>query len=148
MQETLWAGGTTQNDCSLWLLGFPLRSHDRHTGVAASRKPWLQWYALHYYTGVQKFGLTWEFERQALVSCVARFASDEQWAETGDRYLLKLLRDYLFHQVHPSGAPWINLAHVVQTINKVNIKNCKFSWFTFSYFLIPKIQPRLSKLIC
>ena len=49
-----------------------------------------------------------------------RFAGDEQWSETGDRYLLKLLRDYLFHQVLPSGAPWINLAHIVQTLNKVN----------------------------
>lgn len=24
---------------------------------------------------------------------------DSQWAETGDRYLLKLFRDFLFHQV-------------------------------------------------
>ena len=27
------------------------------------------------------------------------FAQDPSWSETGDRYLLKLLRDYIFHQV-------------------------------------------------
>lgn len=53
-----------------------------------------------------------------------RFAGDEQWAETGDRYLLKLLRDHLFHQVHPSGSPWLNLAHIVQTLNKVRMCVC------------------------
>lgn len=49
-----------------------------------------------------------------------RFAGDTQWSETGDRYLLKLLRDYLFHQVLPSGAPWMDLAHIIQTLNKVS----------------------------
>ena len=48
------------------------------------------------------------------------FAGDGQWAETGDRYLLKLFRDYLFHQVLPTGAPWVNLAHIVQTLNKAS----------------------------
>ena len=24
---------------------------------------------------------------------------DQAWAETGDRYMLKLFRDYIFHQV-------------------------------------------------
>ena len=48
-----------------------------------------------------------------------RFGGDSQWAETGDRYLLKLFRDYLFHQVLPSGGPWVDLGHVVQTLNKV-----------------------------
>jgi PAB-dependent poly(A)-specific ribonuclease subunit 3 len=28
------------------------------------------------------------------------FAQDPSWSETGDRYLLKLLRDYIFHQVN------------------------------------------------
>ena len=25
---------------------------------------------------------------------------DQAWAETGDRYMLKLFRDYIFHQVN------------------------------------------------
>lgn len=55
------------------------------------------------------------------VHCFAccRFNGDGSWSETGDRYLLKLFRDYLFHQVTPEGAPWIDLAHIVQSLNKV-----------------------------
>ena len=51
----------------------------------------------------------------------SRFAGDEQWSQTGDRYLLKLFQDYLFHQVLPSGSPWVDLAHIVQTLNKVGV---------------------------
>ena len=58
---------------------------------------------------------------QALLLLQYRFASDTSWSETGDRYLLKFFRDYLFHQViiTPTGTPWIDLAHVVLTLNKV-----------------------------
>lgn len=48
---------------------------------------------------------------------------DPSWSETGDRYILKLFRDYLFHQVDESGAPWIDLAHVIQCVNKVSEDN-------------------------
>ncbi|XP_064400675.1 PAN2-PAN3 deadenylation complex subunit pan3-like [Halichondria panicea] len=48
------------------------------------------------------------------------FSGDPQWSETGDRYLMKLFRDHLFHQVHNSGKPWVDLAHIVQTLNKLD----------------------------
>jgi len=48
------------------------------------------------------------------------FHMDPAWSETGDRYMLKLFRDYLFHQVDENGAPWIDMAHVVQTLNKLD----------------------------
>eukprot|EP00118_Oscarella_pearsei_P013142 m.101879 g.101879 ORF g.101879 m.101879 type:complete len:633 (+) comp37148_c0_seq18:83-1981(+) len=48
------------------------------------------------------------------------FQMDPAWSETGDRYLLKLFRDYLFHQVTETGAPWIDLSHIVQTLNKLD----------------------------
>ena len=44
---------------------------------------------------------------------------DVTWSETGDRYMLKLFRDVLFHQVDERGAPWLDMAHVVQLLNKV-----------------------------
>jgi PAB-dependent poly(A)-specific ribonuclease subunit 3 len=44
---------------------------------------------------------------------------DPRWSETGDRYLLKLFRDYVFHQVYDDGNPAIDLGHVVDTLNKV-----------------------------
>ena len=71
------------------------------------------------------------------MKCVGKFGhervnSDVSWSETGDRYLLKLFRDYLFHQVTPTGTPWIDLAHVVLTLNKVvNI---------LDYYMLNKIR--------
>jgi PAB-dependent poly(A)-specific ribonuclease subunit 3 len=46
---------------------------------------------------------------------------DPTWAETGDRYLLKLFRDYVFHQVSETGQPVIDMAHVISCLNKVYI---------------------------
>jgi PAB-dependent poly(A)-specific ribonuclease subunit 3 len=42
------------------------------------------------------------------------------WAETGDRYYLKLFRDYVFHQVDANGHPVTNLAHVLDCLNKLD----------------------------
>uniref|UniRef100_F6SEU1 Pan3 C-terminal knob domain-containing protein n=1 Tax=Ciona intestinalis TaxID=7719 RepID=F6SEU1_CIOIN len=47
------------------------------------------------------------------------FGMEATWSETGDRYLLKLFRDHLFHQVTETGAPWVDMAHIVQCLNKV-----------------------------
>lgn len=52
---------------------------------------------------------------------VFRYGMDVEWSETGDRYLLKLFRDYLFHQVTDIGSAWIDFAHVVSTLNKVHV---------------------------
>ncbi|XP_068206142.1 PAN2-PAN3 deadenylation complex subunit pan3 isoform X1 [Palaemon carinicauda] len=45
---------------------------------------------------------------------------DTSWSETGDRYLLKLFRDYVFHQVTDDGRPWLDLGHVVSVLNKLD----------------------------
>lgn len=50
----------------------------------------------------------------------AELNMDASWAETGDRYLLKLFRDYLFHQVTEDGRPWLDIAHIVQCLNKLD----------------------------
>lgn len=47
------------------------------------------------------------------------FDMNPDWADTGDRYLLKLFRDYVFHQVDENGAPLIEMSHVIQCLNKV-----------------------------
>ncbi|CAL1532457.1 unnamed protein product [Lymnaea stagnalis] len=46
------------------------------------------------------------------------YTTEPSWAETGDRFMLKLYRDYLFHQVDEAGLPWIDMAHVIQSLNK------------------------------
>nr|KAG5689423.1 hypothetical protein BaRGS_012245 [Batillaria attramentaria] len=48
------------------------------------------------------------------------FNMDPSWSETGDRYMLKLFRDYLFHQVDENGYPWMDVAHIVQSLNKLD----------------------------
>jgi PAB-dependent poly(A)-specific ribonuclease subunit 3 len=45
---------------------------------------------------------------------------DPAWSETGDRYLLKLFRDYVFHQVAADGRPWLDLSHVVYCLNRLD----------------------------
>lgn len=45
---------------------------------------------------------------------------DVTWSETGDRYMLKLFRDYLFHSVNDDGTPWLDHAHIVQCLNKLD----------------------------
>ncbi|KAF2740750.1 PAB-dependent poly(A)-specific ribonuclease subunit PAN3 [Polyplosphaeria fusca] len=42
------------------------------------------------------------------------------WAETGERYYLKLFRDYVFHQVDANGHPVTDLAHVLNCLNKLD----------------------------
>jgi PAB-dependent poly(A)-specific ribonuclease subunit 3 len=46
---------------------------------------------------------------------------DTNWAETGDRYILKLFRDYLFHQDNEDGSPILDWGHVFDSLNKVDI---------------------------
>ncbi|TCD59959.1 PAB-dependent poly(A)-specific ribonuclease subunit 3 [Steccherinum ochraceum] len=48
------------------------------------------------------------------------FARDARWSETGDRYIIKLFRDYVFHQVDEHGRPVVNLSHVLTCLNKLD----------------------------
>lgn len=42
------------------------------------------------------------------------------WSETGERYYLKLFRDYVFHQVDPDGRPVLDLGHIITCLNKLD----------------------------
>lgn len=48
------------------------------------------------------------------------FNLDCTWSEIGDRYMLKLFRDFLFHSVTEDGRPWLDHAHIVQCLNKLD----------------------------
>ncbi|KAK6539970.1 PAB-dependent poly(A)-specific ribonuclease subunit 3 [Orbilia ellipsospora] len=48
------------------------------------------------------------------------FAHDHKWSETGDRYLIMLFRDYVFHQVDENGNPVLDLVHVLTCLNKLD----------------------------
>ncbi|KAF7326956.1 PAN2-PAN3 deadenylation complex subunit PAN3 [Mycena venus] len=48
------------------------------------------------------------------------FAREPRWSETGDRYIIKLFRDYVFHQVDENGNPVVNLSHVLTCLSKLD----------------------------
>ena len=58
--------------------------------------------------------------RWIIYVALLRLNMDGAWAETGDRYMLKLFRDYVFHQVTEDGRPWVDMAHIVQCLNKLD----------------------------
>jgi PAB-dependent poly(A)-specific ribonuclease subunit 3 len=45
---------------------------------------------------------------------------DRAWAETGERFPIKLFRDYVFHQCDAAGNPVLDLAHVLSCLNKLD----------------------------
>lgn len=51
----------------------------------------------------------------------AEFELDSRWSETGDRYIVKLFRDYVFHSVGGDGRPILDMSHVVTCLNKVSL---------------------------
>ncbi|KAF8854360.1 PAB-dependent poly(A)-specific ribonuclease subunit PAN3 [Acephala macrosclerotiorum] len=48
------------------------------------------------------------------------FDNNPKWSETGERYMLKLFRDYVFHQVNAEGRPVVNLGHILECLNKLD----------------------------
>lgn len=49
-----------------------------------------------------------------------RLNMDSNWSETGDRYLLKLFQDYVLHPSSDDGRPWVDLAHIVSCMNRLD----------------------------
>ncbi|SPO36680.1 related to Pab1 dependent poly(A)-specific ribonuclease PAN3 [Pseudozyma flocculosa] len=48
------------------------------------------------------------------------FDHDPRWAETGDRYIIKLFRDHVFHAVDEAGRPVVDLSHILTNLNKLD----------------------------
>ena len=48
------------------------------------------------------------------------FEHDRAWSEHGERYFLKLFRDYVFHQVDAQNNPVVDLGHVLTCLNKLD----------------------------
>ena len=46
---------------------------------------------------------------------------DPSWAETGERYSLKLFRDFVFHQVDEQGRPVLDVGHVVESLTRLDV---------------------------
>ncbi|KIW04755.1 hypothetical protein, variant [Verruconis gallopava] len=48
------------------------------------------------------------------------YEHNPQWSETGERYYLKLFRDYVFHAVDEQGRPITDLGHIINCLNKLD----------------------------
>lgn len=48
------------------------------------------------------------------------YEGDNKWSEVGERYILKLFRDYVFHQTDADGKPVVNMAHILECMNKLD----------------------------
>ncbi|KAL8667947.1 MAG: hypothetical protein Q9202_000412 [Teloschistes flavicans] len=48
------------------------------------------------------------------------YEHDRQWAEHGNRFVIRLFRDYVFHQVDANGNPVLDLAHVLGALNRLD----------------------------
>ncbi|KAJ5294917.1 hypothetical protein N7508_009738 [Penicillium antarcticum] len=75
------------------------------------------------------FDLSRELENGRLVRLMAKlnfvnerpeYELDRQWSETGERYFLKMFRDYVFHQVDANGDAVLDLGHVLMSLNKLD----------------------------
>jgi PAB-dependent poly(A)-specific ribonuclease subunit 3 len=49
------------------------------------------------------------------------YEGDRAWSENGERYMLKLYRDYVFHQVDAQGNPVIDMGHIIRSLNKLDV---------------------------
>ncbi|KAK9238789.1 hypothetical protein V1525DRAFT_80429 [Lipomyces kononenkoae] len=106
----------------------PLKGIDEFLRIIA---PYLQQNlnsSLHYQDTLES-ELCKELENGRLVRLLCKFNfinerpeydHDSAWSETGDRYLLKLFRDYVFHQTDENGLPVVDLGHVLRCLNKLD----------------------------
>lgn len=84
--------------------------------------------ALHYNDGLEN-QLKGALENGRLVRLLCKlgfinerpeYDMEPRWSETGDRYCLKLFRDYIFHSVDGDNQPVVDLAHVITCLNKLD----------------------------
>ncbi|KAI1916372.1 PAB-dependent poly(A)-specific ribonuclease subunit 3 [Ophidiomyces ophidiicola] len=73
--------------------------------------------------------LSRELENARLVRLVTKlnfinerpeYEHDRQWSENGERYFLKLFRDFVFHQVDAQNSPVVDLCHALTCLNKLD----------------------------
>uniref|UniRef100_V5GJ53 PAN2-PAN3 deadenylation complex subunit PAN3 n=1 Tax=Kalmanozyma brasiliensis (strain GHG001) TaxID=1365824 RepID=V5GJ53_KALBG len=81
------------------------------------------------YTDLMENSLMKELENGRLVRLLCKFGfinerpefdHDPRWAETGDRYVIKLFRDHVFHAVDEAGRPVVDLSHILSNLNKLD----------------------------
>ncbi|WFD02002.1 PAB-dependent poly(A)-specific ribonuclease subunit 3 [Malassezia obtusa] len=81
------------------------------------------------HTDLQEAALLRELENGRLVRLLCKlnlvhdrpeYEGSTQWAESGDRYVIKLFRDMVFHPVDEHGRPVLDLSHILVHLNKLD----------------------------
>ncbi|KAI8891207.1 hypothetical protein K501DRAFT_289795 [Backusella circina FSU 941] len=114
----------------LYLLGkpFPTKAID-HVITMIGPRILHEMNSSQYYTDALETNLVHELENARLVRLLSKLGfinerpeqdNDPSWSETGDKYVIKLFRDYLFHQVNDMGVPVVDIAHVITCLNKLD----------------------------
>ena len=60
------------------------------------------------------------FAKLDFISERPEVVKDGLWSETGERYPIKLFKDYVFHQIDDNGKPVVDLTHVINCLNKLD----------------------------
>jgi len=85
--------------------------------------------ASFHYSDLLEAALMRELENGRLVRLLCKlnaiherpeWEGDAQWAETGERYVLRLFRDLVFHAVDEHGRPALDLSHTLVHLNKLD----------------------------
>jgi PAB-dependent poly(A)-specific ribonuclease subunit 3 len=63
-----------------------------------------------------------------LINGRPEMAMDRNWSDTGDRYVLSLFSNYLFHQHGPNGEPIVDYGHIIESLNKLDAGSKFFIW--------------------
>lgn len=70
-----------------------------------------------------------ELENSRLVRLMAKinliterpeYEHDRAWSESGERFFIKLFRDYVFHQVDAQNNPVVDMAHILTHLNRLD----------------------------
>ncbi|KAI8087842.1 kinase-like domain-containing protein [Gilbertella persicaria] len=113
-----------------YLLGKP--SHDKSMDDVISMvgpRMLHEFNSSQYYTDTLEANLSHELENSRLVRLLVKlnfinerpeFDQDPAWSESGEKFMIKLFRDYIFHQVNEVGVPMVDMAHVIACLNKLD----------------------------
>ncbi|KAL1955075.1 hypothetical protein VTO42DRAFT_9064 [Malbranchea cinnamomea] len=120
------------NDTVYWLLNYMQRDQQRtiDTFVAGISAQLISTFDSALHLDDQLISdLSRELENARIVRLLTKinfiterpeYEHDRQWSENGERYFIKLFRDYVFHQVDAQNAPVVDLGHVLACLNKLD----------------------------
>lgn len=67
--------------------------------------------------------LSCEFNNGRLFKLLLKldYVCNDSWEDTGDRYMLRLFRNYLFRQMNDDGQQVVDMGHVVHSLNRLDM---------------------------